>query len=143
MTSTHSSLPSSVSPLLLLSSSSLVPFFLSCTFPSTLHLFPVFLFFFLIKKKISFFFFGHKTCEIFPRPGIEHAPSALEAQILNHWTARDVPQFPCCWFFPPLFSLAFGLCSSRFWEAVPSPFLLRRVQSAARQSCSRIGTIWA
>ena len=102
--STHSSLPSSVSPLLLLSSSGLVPFYLSCPFPSTLHLFPVFLFFFLIKKKF-FFFLGHKTCEIFfPRPGIEHAPSALEAQILNHWTARDVPQFPCCCFFSPLSS---------------------------------------
>ena len=26
-----------------------------------------------------------------PRPGIEPAPTALEAQNLNHWTAREVP----------------------------------------------------
>ena len=27
-----------------------------------------------------------------PRPGIEPAPLALEAQSLNHWTAREVPK---------------------------------------------------
>ena len=27
-----------------------------------------------------------------PRPGIEPAPPALEAQSLNHWTAREAPQ---------------------------------------------------
>ena len=26
-----------------------------------------------------------------PRPGIEPAPSAVEAQTLNQWTAREVP----------------------------------------------------
>ena len=26
-----------------------------------------------------------------PQPGIETAPRALEAQNLNHWTAREVP----------------------------------------------------
>ena len=27
-----------------------------------------------------------------PRPGIESAPPALEAQNLNHWTPREVPK---------------------------------------------------
>ena len=27
-----------------------------------------------------------------PQPGIEPVPPALEAQNLNHWTTRDVPQ---------------------------------------------------
>ena len=27
-----------------------------------------------------------------PRPGIEPTPPALEAQSLNHWTAREVPE---------------------------------------------------
>lgn len=112
---THSSLPSSVSPLLLLSWSGLVPFFLSCPLPSTLHLLPIFLFFFLIKKR----FFCHKACEIFvPWPGIEHAPSALEAQNLNHWTARGISQFPCCWIFFLLSSLVSCLFSC-LWPLLP------------------------
>ena len=28
-----------------------------------------------------------------PRPGIKPMPPALEAQHLNHWTAREVPQY--------------------------------------------------
>ena len=28
-----------------------------------------------------------------PRPGIEPSPPALEAQSVNHWTAREVPIF--------------------------------------------------
>ena len=28
-----------------------------------------------------------------PGPGIEPAPSAVEARILNHWTVREVPVF--------------------------------------------------
>ena len=39
-----------------------------------------------------FFFFGHMACRILvPRPGIKPLPPALEAQSLNHWTAREVP----------------------------------------------------
>ena len=35
-----------------------------------------------------------------PRPGIEPVPPAVEAQTLNHWTAREVPnvtvlEVPC------------------------------------------------
>ena len=52
---------------------------------STLLLF--FLFLILI-----FFFFLATACEIlFPQPGIEPTPSALEAQSLTHWTPREVP----------------------------------------------------
>ena len=33
-----------------------------------------------------------KACRIlFPRPGIEPGPSAMEARSLNHWTAREFP----------------------------------------------------
>ena len=41
-----------------------------------------------------FFFFWprHAACGIlFPWPGIEHVPPALEAWSLNHWTPRKVP----------------------------------------------------
>ena len=39
-----------------------------------------------------FWFFGHESCGILtPRSGIEPAPLVLEAQNLNHWTAREVP----------------------------------------------------
>ena len=41
-----------------------------------------------------FYFFGHTTRHegiLFPRLGIELMPPAMEAQILNHWTAREVP----------------------------------------------------
>ena len=27
-----------------------------------------------------------------PQPGIEHAPAAVEARSLNHWTDREVPK---------------------------------------------------
>ena len=51
----------------------------------------------LISHFPTFFFFliflaMQQGCGILvPRPGTEHTPFALEAQILNHWTAREVP----------------------------------------------------
>ena len=40
-----------------------------------------------------FFLGGQKACGILvPRPGIEPSPLAVEAHILNHWTAREIPQ---------------------------------------------------
>ena len=40
-------------------------------------------------------FFGCEACGILaPQPGIEPAPPALEGG-LNHWTAREVPDFLC------------------------------------------------
>ena len=49
--------------------------------------FPTFFFFFFL-----IFLAVQQGCGILvPRPGTEHTPLALEAQILNHWTARDVP----------------------------------------------------
>ena len=39
-----------------------------------------------------FWFFGREAHGILaPRPGIEPAPSALEGEVFNHWTAREVP----------------------------------------------------
>ena len=50
-------------------------------------LFPDFFFF--------FFWPHHAACGILvPQPGIEPVPPAVEAQSLNHWTAREVPLFP-------------------------------------------------
>ena len=42
----------------------------------------------------SFFWPHCTTCGILvPPSGIEHLPPPLEAQSLNHWTAREVPVF--------------------------------------------------
>ena len=48
---------------------------------------------------LSYFFFFlmfwayHVACEIlFPWPGIELSPPALEARSLKHWTDREIPQ---------------------------------------------------
>ena len=39
-----------------------------------------------------FWFFGHKACGILaPQPGIEPPRPALEGEVFNHWTAREVP----------------------------------------------------
>ena len=39
-----------------------------------------------------FWSFGPEACGILaPGPGIEPSPPAVEAQSLNHWTAREVP----------------------------------------------------
>ena len=45
---------------------------------------------------ILFCFFGCATCGILvPWPGIKPLPLTVEAQSLNHWTAREVPLFFC------------------------------------------------
>ena len=50
---------------------------------------------------LSFFWPHRAACGIFvPQPGIEPTPLALEAQSLNHWTAREVPGQPV--FFQPI-----------------------------------------
>ena len=40
-----------------------------------------------------YFFWTHSMARgiLVPLPGIEPAPPAVEAQSLNHWTAREVP----------------------------------------------------
>ena len=44
-----------------------------------------------------FFFFGQEACRIsVPPPGIKPSPSAVEAQNLNHWTAREVLRLFVC-----------------------------------------------
>ena len=46
-----------------------------------------------------FFWRCQGTCRILlPRPGIEPVPLVLEAQSLNHWTTREVPQNGLRWF---------------------------------------------
>ena len=52
-----------------------------------------------ITKTTSFFlssFFGHRPQQVGSDPlsGIKLVPSTMEAQILNHWTAREVPWAP-------------------------------------------------
>ena len=45
-----------------------------------------------IRVELPLFFGRHKACGILvPQPGIERALPDLEAQSLNHWTAREVP----------------------------------------------------
>ena len=40
-----------------------------------------------------FWFFGHKACGILAsQPGTEPTPPALEGEVFNHWTAREVPR---------------------------------------------------
>lgn len=48
----------------------------------------------LVFVCVCVIFFGHATCEILaPCLGIQCAPPTLEAQCLNHRTARKVPVF--------------------------------------------------
>ena len=47
--------------------------------------------FFKLKKNV---FFGCTACRtLVLQPGIEPTSPVLEAQSLNHWTAREVPGF--------------------------------------------------
>ena len=40
-----------------------------------------------------FWFLGPGACGILaPQPGIEPTPPALEGEVLNHWTTREVPK---------------------------------------------------
>ena len=44
------------------------------------------------KCVLFFFWLCHAVCGILvPQPEIEPAPPAVEAQSLNHWTAKEVP----------------------------------------------------
>ena len=46
------------------------------------------------KNFIYLFIFGPVACGILvPQTGIKPAPSALEVQSLNHWTAWDCPNY--------------------------------------------------
>ena len=50
---------------------------------------------FFLKKPpfFFFFFFGHSTRDFSPPTRDEtHAPPAVEAQSLNHWTTKEVPR---------------------------------------------------
>ena len=39
-----------------------------------------------------FWFFGHEACVILaPQTRIEPTPAALEGEVFNHWTTREVP----------------------------------------------------
>ena len=45
---------------------------------------------------VLFFPFGHTACGILvPQPGIEPEPSAVKALSPHHWTARELPKWPC------------------------------------------------
>ena len=54
----------------------------------------------ILKTNVPNVFFGgggghHVAYSIlFPQPGIEPTPPAVEALSLNHWTAREVPNMP-------------------------------------------------
>ena len=45
-----------------------------------------------LGKQEAIFWLHHVACRIlFPQPGIEPAPPAVEARSLSRWTAREVP----------------------------------------------------
>ena len=47
----------------------------------------------IFSQMFLFFWLHSVACGILvPQPGIKPVPSALGAQSLNHWTAREVPQ---------------------------------------------------
>lgn len=87
--------------------------------------------------------------DLVPRPGIEHAPLCIEAQNLNHWTARDISQFPCCWIFSPLlpclclFSCALASAPLALGKQCPVLFSVLSSVSSLGSLGARIGTIWA
>ena len=92
---------------------------------------------------LFFFFHQHKACRtLVPQPGIEPTPPAVEAQSLNHWTSRKVPQqhfknTDCVrvrviaqWGLtlcdpmdcnPPVSSLSMGFARQEYWSGLPSP----------------------
>ena len=48
-------------------------------------------------EEFFFFFFCQEACRILvPPPGLKPVPPAVEAQNLNHWTAREVLQLGVC-----------------------------------------------
>ena len=61
------------------------------------HMVILFVIFWGISILFLFYFYlfiwpCHAACRILvPRPGIKPGPPAVEAQSLNHWTAREVP----------------------------------------------------
>ena len=58
--------------------------FLECAFPTSLPSYHLLVFFFFWPHRVAWGL-------LVPRPGIEPAPPAVEAQRLNRWTAREVP----------------------------------------------------
>ena len=66
-----------------------------------------------------YFWPHHAACGILaPCPGIEPAPSALEAQSLNHWTTREVPLLSLSVVFPS--HIAFNKLVK--WKSHPQDF---------------------
>ena len=45
---------------------------------------------------LCFFFCGHTTSILVPWPEMESVPPAMQVEIFNHWTAREVPAIVSC-----------------------------------------------
>ena len=53
----------------------------------------IFLSVLFLKLQLHFFWLCSTACGILaPGPGAEPAPSAVEAQSLNHWATREIPK---------------------------------------------------
>lgn len=63
---------------------------------------------------ITIFFFGCTTWHV-PQPGIKPLPPAVEAQSVNHWAPREVPNYK--------YLLLFHLSNSPKDLPLPSDFL--------------------
>ena len=60
---------------------------------TSIYLTPSNTFLLFVCSSLGFFGHNHKACRILAlQPGIEPVPPAVEAQSLNRWTTREVPQ---------------------------------------------------
>jgi len=83
------------------------------------------------------FFWLHRTAfGIFPRPGIEPVPPALEAQNINHWTAREVLDSVILYLF--IFGRAGSLLLHGLFSSCGVGFSLRGFSRGA-QARGRLG----
>ena len=62
------------------------------------------------------FWLHHAACKILvPQPRMQSAPPAVEAQSLNHWTAREVPPWSLLSRYPLYF---FSIAHSLTWDII-------------------------
>ena len=93
-------------------------------------------YFFLIFYFILFIWSCYTACGILvPQGGTESMPPALEAQSLNHWITREVPQFL---FFWSLLLCFFFFSSSLHWifyslQSQPRPLIMAKNSLSAYQ----------
>ena len=89
-----------------------------------------------LEAVLGFFWLHHTAFRIFPRPGIEPMPPALEAQNVNHWTAREVLDSVILYLF--IFGRAGSLLLHGLFSSCGVGFSLRGFSCGA-QALGRLG----